>query len=197
MSAVVRRPPPRVTLAEFLTWPGDGTAKRYQLVDGEVRAMSPASVTHGAIQTRVGTVISNHLDRTNSSCWVSSEAAVVPRVGADTNLRVPDLAVTCTEGEAGQVVLPEPVLLIGILSPRNESDTRENVWAYTTIPSVREILVLHSTRIAAETLLRGRDGVWPGTPVMLEGGDAALRLDSIGLACPLADLYVRSPLMPR
>jgi len=30
-----------MTLGEFLVWPGDGTAKRYELVDGVVRAMSP------------------------------------------------------------------------------------------------------------------------------------------------------------
>ena len=48
----------------------------------------------------------------------------------------------------------DPVLLVEILSPSNRAETWTNVWAYTTIPSVREILVLHSLRIRAELLRR-------------------------------------------
>jgi Putative restriction endonuclease len=40
----------RATVADFLAWPGDGTGRKFQLVDGEVRAMSPASAVHSVIQ---------------------------------------------------------------------------------------------------------------------------------------------------
>ena len=61
-------------------------------------------------------------------------------------------------------MVPDPVLLIEILSPSNEAQTRANIWAYTTIPSVREILAVHSTRIEAELLRRNPDGSWPEEP---------------------------------
>jgi hypothetical protein len=51
-------------------------------------------------------------------------------------------------------VLTDPVLLIEILSPRNQAKTWTNVWAYTSIPSVREILILRGDRVAAELLRR-------------------------------------------
>lgn len=90
---------------------------------------------------------------------------------------------------------PDPVLLVEILSPGNESDTRENVWSYTTIPSVREILVIHSTRIGAELLRRGPDASWPTDPEMLASEDM-LKLGSIGMSCALRDLYQGTYLVP-
>ena len=189
METARRRPPSRMTTADFIDWPGDGTAKTYQLVDGEPRAMSPASATHGLIQTTLGSLIRNRLLETGSPCRVVTEPAVVPRLRANANLRVPDLGVTCTPIRAGQIELPEPVLLVEILSPGNEPDTWENVWAYASIPSVQEILVVQSTRIGVELLRRGPDRSWPEEP---EGTDAkgTLRLETIDFTCPVLELYV-------
>jgi Uma2 family endonuclease len=185
--------PLRMAVAEFLKWPGDGRAKHYQLVDGEVRAMAPASVTHGTIQATLARLIGNRLDETASPCRVVAEPAVVPYFQAGFNLRVPDLGVTCSEIPPGELMLPDPVLLIEILSPSNEADTRANVWAYASIPSVREILIVHSTQVAAELLRRQTDGNWPKEPRNLARGDT-LRLESIGLTCSLIDLYARTHL---
>ena len=46
-TAVRRKAPHHMTVDEFIAWVGDG---RWQLVDGEPRAMAPASATHGIIQ---------------------------------------------------------------------------------------------------------------------------------------------------
>jgi Uma2 family endonuclease len=103
-------------------------------------------------------------------------------------MRVPDLAVNCVADAAAQRALPDPILIIEILSPSNETETRDNVWAYTTIPSVREILLVRSTDIAAELLRREADQTWPGQPQVIEPvGDAAL--DSIAFPVPLGELY--------
>ena len=115
------------------------------------------------------------------------------RVRANINLRVPDLGVTCTPDALSQQTLPDPILLIEILSPGNASDTWDNVWSYTTIPSVREIVVVHSTRVFAELLRREADGNWPAEPEEI-GPDGTLRLDSIAFACPLSAVYARTHL---
>jgi Uma2 family endonuclease len=78
--------------------------------------------------------------------------------------------------------------LIEILSPSNAAKTWANVWAYTTIPSVAEILVISSTSVAAELLRRGPDGHWPDQAEAV-AADATLDLRSIGLAMALADAY--------
>ena len=38
-----RKLPPMMTVDDFLCWEGDGTDTRYELVDGVLRAMSPAT----------------------------------------------------------------------------------------------------------------------------------------------------------
>jgi hypothetical protein len=83
--------------------------------------------------------------------------------------------------------------LAWLLSPSNETDTRANVWSYTTIPSVLEILVLHTAEIRAELLRRQDDGSWPGDPQQLIGGDD-VHLESIGFVVPLAAFYRTSGL---
>src|SRR5215470_18165644 len=137
-------------------------------------------------------LINNHLDRENSPCSLVVEPGVVPHLLSDYNVRVPDLAVTCTPYQTEEAVLTDPVLLIEILSPSNQAKTWTNVWAYTSIPSAREILVLRSDRIAAELLRRSPQGEWPDRPIAIAEGELAL--ESIGFRVVLAELYARTGL---
>ncbi|HVC61829.1 MAG TPA: Uma2 family endonuclease [Acetobacteraceae bacterium] len=160
---------------------------RWQLLDGEAVAMAPGSETHGAIQGELIGLLRNHLIQRRSLCRVIAEPGIVPRVRANRNYRIPGVGVTCAAPALGLLV-PEPVLLVEILSPSNEAETRANIWAYTTIPSVRELLVVHSTWIEAELLCRRPDGTWPEQPEML-GADAILTLPGIEFSAPPAALY--------
>jgi len=193
MQDTLSKLPPTMTVAEFLDWPGDGSGRTFQLVDGELRAMSPGSATHGTIQMTLGALIRNSLIDAGGRCRVVGEPGVVTRIRSHVNMRVPDLGITCAPDAPGQQALPDPVALIEILSPGNASDTWDNVWAYTTIPSVREIVVVHSTRVLAEFLRRGADGHWPEEPEEI-GPDGILRLESIGFACPLPEIYAQTHL---
>jgi len=170
---------------------GDGTGRKFQLVDGELRAISPGSATHGTIQSTLSRVIGNSLVSSNSGCRIVTEPAVITRIRSQVNMRVPDLGVSCTPDAAGQQALPDPIVLIEILPPSNARETWENVWSYTTIPSVREIVVVHSTRVLVEMLRRGTDGHWPEGPEEV-GPDGSPRLESIGFACRLPDVYVQT-----
>jgi Uma2 family endonuclease len=194
MTALPKSPPGRMTVDEFFVWPGDRGKRKLQLVNGEPRAMTPASPTHRTIQATVARLIGLGLLAQGGACRVVTEPGVVPRVKADTNLRVPDIAVTCAPDEASHKSLPDPVLIIEILSPSNELETRENVWAFTTIPSVREILILHSTKIAAELRRRRPDGNWPEQPDEINR-DEALALDGVGFQCQLLDVYAQTHLV--
>lgn len=182
-----------MTADEFLAWQGDGVGGRYQLVDGEVRAMSPTSTTHGAIQGSLARYIGNHLDVPGNPCRVITEPAVEARMRARSNVRVPDLGVSCAPDAPGQVYLPDPILLIEIMSPGNKQDTWDNVWAYATVPSVQEILNVQSTRVAAELLRRDSDGNWPKSSEPFEG-DVAISLQSIGMALSLKTIYAKTHL---
>jgi Uma2 family endonuclease len=186
MSALPKPLLSRMTVAEFIDWAGDGSGRKHQLVDGEPQAMAPATTTHGTIQATLARLLGNHLAGTE--CRVVIEPGVIPRVRAEANMRVPDVAVTCESDIEGVHAMTEPVLLVEILSPSNEAETRANVWAYTTIPSVREILLVRSTQIAAELVRREPDGGWPANASPI-GEEDRLILHSIGFDGPLAAIY--------
>ncbi len=185
MSAFAKQPG-LMTVAEFLVWEPDDPL-RYELVDGVPVAMAPTSNAHGLLQSELGAIIRDHLRANRPGCLVLSNQGVIPRLRPKINFRIPDLGVTCTPLAPAENSVPEPVLLVEILSPSNQSDTMVNVWTYTTIPSVTEIPVLHSDRIAADLLRRSADGTWPDrtTPV----ADDLLELASIGFRVALSELY--------
>lgn len=189
MSAVLEhRPPSRMTLDEFLAWDsGEWGDLRWQLIDGEPVAMAPGRHAHGSLQGEVARIIGNHLLAAGRPCHVVTGAGIVPKLRSNENFRVPDLAITCAPPSEG-VMVPDPVVLIEIMSPNDRAATRANLWAYATVPSVREILVLQSTRIEAELLRRGDDGNWPAGPEVI-GVSGLLELRSIGFTAPLGDFY--------
>ena len=188
MAALREHPPARMTLAEFFAWnPEETSVRSWQLIDGEPVAMAPATDAHGALQIELGALLRNHLLAQGAPCRVVSEAGIVPRVRSDRNYRIPDLGVTCAP-PSSSLMVPEPILLIEILSPTNEVETWANIWAYTTIPTVAEILIVSSTKIEAELLRRRSDGSWPETPERV-GADAELTLASIDFTVALRDIY--------
>jgi Uma2 family endonuclease len=182
-----------MTVAEFLDWPGDGSGRRFQLVDGELRPMSPGSPTHGTVQSTLNALVFHHLAASGGPCRVVTDPGVITARHPQINMRVTDLGITCTPDAPDHRALPDPVVLVEILSPSNATDTWDNVWAYTTVPSVREVVVVHSTRVKAELLRRGADGGWPVQPDEI-GADGTLRLESIDFACPLRAAYVQTHL---
>jgi Uma2 family endonuclease len=177
-----------MTVDQFLVWDADDvTGRRWQLIDGEPVLMAPAAEPHSLIQSELSRLLGNHLLAMAPHCRVMTAPGIVPRIRARENFRIPDLGVTCAPHSRG-VMAPDMVLLIEILSPGNEGKTRANIWAYTTIPSVREILVVHSTRMEMEVLRRGDDGNWPESPAIARPPEH-VELASIGFAVAVADVY--------
>ena len=170
MTSAVRKLPAFMTVEEFIAWPGDGTGTRYELVDGVLRAKAPASDAHNTIVSNIVGILLDLVARHRPGCRVVTTPGIQPRVTADWNFRIPDVGITCAPNVPDAIMTPEPVLLVEVLSPSNLADTRENVRAYATLPSVTEILVMHSTRVRAELLRRDGEGAWPLGPVMVEAG---------------------------
>jgi Uma2 family endonuclease len=188
MSQALRRP--LLTVDDFQDWePPPGMEDlRWELVDGEPVAMAPPGVNHGAIQGMASFLLIQHLLIRRPNCRLIVTPGVIPQLRSRFNERIPDLAVSCgafTDGRS----LADPVLLVEILSPSNEAKTRANAWAYATIPSVQEVLILGSTSVWAEVLRQGEE-----TPVILTGSDI-LRLNSIGYEGPVADFYATTDLV--
>lgn len=178
---------PNMTAAEFLDWDGGGLIGKLELVNGEVRAMSPASGTHALIQANLAGLIWNHIRTKKLPCRVGTEAPVQPQLHANDNIRAPDLAVTCLQSKDTKK-FPDPVLIVEIMSPSNQKETWEAIYACATIPVLQEIAVVESASMRVEVYRRGPDGAWPlGGEVSERGG--AVRLTSISAEFLVADIY--------
>jgi Uma2 family endonuclease len=188
MMGALPKLPPLMDVADFIDWPGDGIGTRFELIDGVLRAMAPGNDAHNTIVMTLGRLIGNHLAKTRPGCRVVAAPGVQPRVRAEWNFRIPDLGVTWAPNRPGEIFTPDPILLIEVLSPSNASETYESVRAYATLPSVQEILVVHSTRIEAELLRRDPAGDWPANATILTTG-SKLNLESIGTSLSIADIY--------
>ncbi len=177
-----------MTASAFLDWDNDDrSGRRWQLRDGQPEAMAPASRTHGAIQAELARLIGNHLLAAGRPCQVVIKPGIVPRVRRAENIRIPDLTATRASPDSKRP-LADPVLVVEILSRSTADRTWANIWAYASIPSVAEILVVSATERRVELLRRGTDGNWPGEPAMIGPGET-LDLASIGMTVMLDGLY--------
>ena len=177
----------QMTAAEFLDWDGAGHIGKLELVEGQVRAMSPASATHSLIQANLAILIGTHLRATGRPCRVGTEAPVVPRIHANDNVRAPDLAVTCLPPSADKR-FPDPVLIVEVLSPSNQRETWESIRACASIPTLQEILVVDSERVHAEVLRNDPVTGWPVSGAIIEAG-GTIHLASIDASFPLGEVY--------
>ncbi len=186
MDGAELHPTPHMTADQFLDWDGGGHLGKLELVNGEVRAMSPASGTHALIQANLAGLIWNHIREKKLPCRVGTEAPVQPQLHANDNVRAPDLAVTCLPSTDTKI-FPPPALIIEVLSPSNLKDTWNSIYAMATIPALAEIVVVDSESIKVEVFQRGADGTWPsaGKPYM----SGSVRLESISADLPIGEIY--------
>ena len=176
------RSPPRMTVEEFLAW-DDGTDTRYELIGGEIVAMTPPF----AIHTRVVANLAGALvARLKSPCGVNVEAGIRLSDKEGTYYQA-DVAVSCAPMRPEGRHVPDPVVIVEVLSPGTATfDRGTKVPDYRTLSSVEEIIVVSATKEKVELWRRTGDD-WTVSDV--EGRGAVLRLASVGVEVPLAAIY--------
>jgi Uma2 family endonuclease len=171
----------RMTLAEFLVW-DDGTDMRYELVDGRIVSMAPPNDAHGTITVNLAVALANAL---KPPCRVRTEAGIL-RPNRDDTYYIADLGVTCGPPADARQDLPEPILIVEVLSPSTEDHDRgRKVTDYREIPSLQEILVVSSQQRRVELWRREGDH-WRVEDLI---GEASVRLESCNASIPLAAIY--------
>jgi Uma2 family endonuclease len=86
----------------------------------------------------------------------------------------------------GQQFIPEPVLIVEVLSPSTATTDRERKLPdYRAIPSLQDILVVSSSEPRIEHFRREPDG-WKIHDLRSQG---TLRLEASGITIDLAELY--------
>jgi Uma2 family endonuclease len=174
-----------LTVEEFLDCcPND--QRHYQLIDGVIVAMAPPAIPHQIIAGNLTFELGAALRANRPHCTVRSQAGIAPQGLSGRNHFETDITVTCEPG-GYRGIAAEPVLIVEIQSPSTERDDHfVKLPHYQRIPSLQEILYVESERIAATLYRRSGDG-WQ--TIDLDGGDAGLQLETIGLDLPLSALY--------
>ena len=173
--------PKRMTLAEFLEW-DDGTDTLYELIDGQVVAMAPARDAHGTIVMNLGLAIGPQLQ---PPCRIVGNAGITRPERTD-SFYIADLAVTCDRPADQRFFLPEPRVIVEVLSRSTAAHDRgrkgEEYWY---IPSVEAILFVFSDERRVE-LWRREGERWVIEDYI---GEAAVRLEGLGIDLPLSAIY--------
>jgi len=123
ITAVVAFPkvPAGMAVAVFLNWePGD--ANQRQLIDGEPARWLPPNAVRAYLQGKLGRPIGDHRRVSGLPCDVFTNPGVVPATTAAHDMRVPDLAVSCSPFDLTKAAPAYPVLIVEIISPGNRAD---------------------------------------------------------------------------
>lgn len=161
---------------------------RHEYVDGHVYAMTGASKAHNTIVLNIATRLHAHLRGSPCRAYVADMRVRVEAVRA---YYYPDVVVTCagpdTVADAPCHYLTAPVLIVEVLSETTETvDRREKMRAYAQLESLREYLLVDSRSARAELYRKRPEGGWEQ---WIAAPGETLRLDSVGLALAIDDLY--------
>lgn len=169
----------------------EGSDIRHEYINGEIHAMSGASIRHNTIAGNLFSAIHSHLS--DGPCQVFiSETKVRLRIADEDIFYYPDLLIACDPSDTATYFREHPVIVVEVLSPSTERiDRREKLLAYKTIPSL-EMYVMIDQEAASITLLR-RSNNW--IPEHLTGPDQSLDLEPIKLTVKLGSIYARTGLV--
>jgi len=168
---------------EYLAFDRAASGK-HELWDGEVFAMSGASLEHNRIVRNLVRHLGNALE--GMGCEVLPSDMRV-RIKPRSRYVYPDVTIVCgpprLEGEAD--VLLNPNLVIEVLSPSTEAfDRGEKFVGYRSLPSVHEVALVSQDARRVECYARHLDGAW----ILREHtGDATVSLGPVVLT--LAQIY--------
>lgn len=169
------------TIDEFLAWERQ-QEERYEFVDGIIRMMVGGTLDHHAIAGNVFAALKSLLKGGHCMAFVEGVKVV-----AASSTMYPDVAVTCTPIEGKSDIVPDPVLIVEVLSRTTQGFDRGGKWiAYQTIESLRHYALISQDQQRVELYTR-RAGGWDYTTIDDPGGE--LNLTSIGAAIPLATIY--------
>ncbi|MFO1035756.1 MAG: Uma2 family endonuclease [Geminicoccaceae bacterium] len=176
-----------LTVDEFLDW-DDGTDRRYQLLNGVVTMMAPPQALHGSLVNELGAVLRAGLKR---PCRVITEAGIKPPHRNDAYYQA-DLAVTCRPLERGEVYLPEPRIVVEVISPSTAATDRvHKLDDYRRTASITDILLVATSRIEIEHWHR-QGAVWvvanagPGENIILRDYAITIDIDALYADLPVA-----------
>ena len=185
-----------VTVEEYLRIEND-SSERHEYRDGEILAMGGGTYEHSLITTNVLGELRNALK--GKPCR-ALESNLRVRIARRARYMYPDAMVVCgppdfDPADGGRRSVLNPRVVVEVLSPSTEAyDRREKFDAYRDIPSLEEYVLVTSDQPRIEVFLRQGGGAWLFTPIA--GREGIVRLQSLGIELPLAEIFAEVEFPP-
>lgn len=157
---------------------------KHEYLDGEVVAMGGASARHVLVAGALYAALLPHARRKGCQLFIADMKLRVDH-NDQTYFYYPDLLLSCDPLDREPLFRRRPCLIVEVLSPGTERiDRREKLFAYQTIPSLREYLLVDPEKRSVE-IFRFGDSVRHET--LTEG---SFRLDCLDAEVTIDDVYV-------
>jgi Uma2 family endonuclease len=177
-----------MTVSEFLDWVQEQPRGRYELVRGEVIAMSPERALHALTKHRIARVLEDAVRNTGLDCIVFPDGMTVS-IDEHTAYE-PDAVVQCGRAvDMDSILVEEPLIVVEVLSPKYfRIDMTEKLVDYFRVASIHHYLIFDTKRntVTHHRRLVGTEDV--ATRILRDG---ALVLDPPGLTVNVAELFLK------
>lgn len=158
---------------------------RHEYLGGLVYAMAGETRDHNQISQNLLFHLRQHIKGGPCKLYMS-DIRVNFDLRHDEYYYYPDIVVTCDKRDTDKRFIRHPKLIIEVMSPSTERvDKREKFFAYTTMESLEEYVLVSQTAREA-TVFRRANG-WRAEKV--SGPEVQLTLASLELDLPLAAVY--------
>jgi Uma2 family endonuclease len=161
---------------------------RHEYWFGTVVAMSGGSERHPLITLNVAGELRHALKRRGCRVYSSDMRLRVTPAGLYV---YPDIMAVCVEpafADARNDTLLNPTVIVEVLSPSTEKyDMGAKGWHYRTLESVRDYVTVAQDSPRIEICHRTSSREWVIS--ITEGIDATLRIESLNVEIPLAEIY--------
>ncbi len=175
---------PRFTPNEYFAWE-EQQELRHEYLDGEVYAMTGATVNHGQIAANLIILLGSHLR--GGGCRVLTSDVKVG-IQESNDYVYPDVSVTCNElDRAATKFISYPCLIIEVLSPSTEAYDRGGKFRlYRRSSSLRDYVLVNANKIEIDLYHKNDLDRWEISNYV--AGDA-IELESINLTFPIDRVF--------
>ena len=178
------------TIEDYLEGEQRGDSK-HEYLAGQVVAMVGATRSHVLIAGSLHAALLPAARRKGCQLFMADMKVRIDHAD-ESYFYYPDVVLSCATADRHPLYTALPCLIVEVLSPSTERiDTREKLFAYRLLPSLREYLLLRQDRGQADLYQWSDEGRWQHH--VLGQPDDALALRCLDAAVSLRDVYADVP----
>ena len=168
----------------------EATDYKSEYYQGEIFAMSGASVNHNRIAGNVHAALNNAFDAKPCEAFMGDVRLLVKKNGLYT---YPDVMVVCGQlefAEGRTDTLNNPIVIVEVLSKSTQDyDRGAKFELYRAIETLQDYVLIDQARVHVEYFRKLEDGRW----LLQEFNqlEAILRIEAVGVEIPLSRVYQR------